>query len=102
MWVQARHLSKTDGNIFATNDISIPPFSGKIIQDSIAITIPICQQTALIQEHTAADSIPVVPYLINVKQGYNSLPVEIVNETDAVIHILKGGNCKFTPSFISC
>jgi len=44
--LRARHLSKSDGiygNVFATDDISVPPFSGKISQGSVAITIPICQ-----------------------------------------------------------
>jgi hypothetical protein len=89
--LQARHLAKSQGvysNVISTSDISIPPFSGQVTEGRATIVIPVCQQIALVQQ--CSDAISVVPSLVNIKQGSNCVPIDIVNETNFVIHIKRG------------
>jgi hypothetical protein len=89
--LQARHLDKSQGvyaNVLSVSDITIPPFSGKVMEGRATIAIPVCQQIALVQQ--CSDSISVVPSLVSIKQGSNCVPIDMVNETDSVIHIQKG------------
>ena len=83
------HLDKSNGvfgEVNASCDYNISPHSGQIIQASSVIVVPICKQTAVID----SDQIPIIPYLVNVNGGSNDLQVEIFNNTDAEINILKG------------
>ena len=89
--LEARHLEKNKGvlsQVFAVNDISIPAKSALITSGKTTVTIPIRQQMALIQQCT--DSIAVIPTVIDVKQGYMDVPVEMVNSSDQDIYIRKG------------
>ena len=89
--LEARHLDRSQGvygHVFATQDMSIPPFSGKVGEGRTTIIIPVCQQIAMVTQHI--DSVPVVPALVNMKQGINFVPVEIFNDSDSEIHISKG------------
>ena len=86
-----RHLVKSQGvytHVVSTADINVPPFSGQLTDGRAAIAIPVCQQIALVQDCT--DSISVVPSLVSIKQGSNFVPVEIYNNSDSVLHIVKG------------
>ena len=86
-----RHLTKSCGvygNVVAAEDITLQPYSGVISTGKAHITVPVFQQIALVQERS--DSISVVPSLVNIKQGGNSVPVEVFNESDSVVVIAKG------------
>ena len=89
--LENRHLSKTQGiyaKLVATNDIEIKPFSGAVNFGKSTIVIPTCQQIALVQE--VNESLPLVPGLVKISQGSNSIPFEIFNNTESSIHIAKG------------
>ena len=89
--LENRHLAKTCGvygNVYAAEDMSVQPYSGKVSFGKATVAIPICQQIALLQEHS--ESISIVPSLVNIKHGSNSVPFEIFNDSDTVLHISKG------------
>lgn len=86
----SKHLAKTQGifgQIVATDDITVQPFTGSFFYGKSTIAIPICNQVALVQENS--DQIPVVPSLVNVKQGCNKIPLELFNNSDSTLHISK-------------
>ena len=85
-----RHLAKTNGiygHVTAEENIVLKPYTGVISQGKAVITIPICKQSALILED---DFCSVVPGLVNIAQGLNSVPVELFNDSENQVHISKG------------
>ena len=89
--MQTRHLDRAQGvysNVVSVTDISIPPYSGRIAEGRAAISIPVCQQIALVQNYS--DSISIVPSVVNINQGQNSVPIEIYNDSDSTLRISKG------------
>ena len=89
--MEDRHLTKTKGvygNVVAMEDLEIEPHTGAVSVCRSTITIPICHQIALVEQ--CSDNISIVPGLVNVKQGGNSVPIDFYNDSNSVLHIRKG------------
>lgn len=86
----SEHLEKTCGEyskVTASADIRVPPHSSVTCTGNAVITVPVCQQVALLQNTT---TVPTVPGIYNVTKGSNVLTFEIANYTDQPINIQKG------------
>jgi transposase InsO family protein/dUTPase len=83
------HLEKSHGvvgEICAASNVKLKPFSSKVVKGNSTIAIPICQQIAVIE----STEIPIVPGVVNVKQGRNEVYFEIFNQTNTEISISEG------------
>lgn len=89
--LQYQHLEKTNGiygHIVASEDVHIHPFSGILTTGCSVVVIPVKQQLAILQQ--SVDEIPVITGLVEINQGLENIPVEIVNDSPQTIHISKG------------
>ncbi len=83
------HLEKNNGifgEICASQNVKIKPFSSEIVQGNSVITVPICQQIAVVED----SELPIVPGIVNVKQGKNEVFFEVCNQSDVEINIFQG------------
>ena len=89
--LQVKHLDKTCGiysNVVSACDINVPPHSGCLVEGKTVVAIPICQQIALVQDFDG--KIETVPSIVNIKQGQNSVPIDVRNDSDETLHISRG------------
>ena len=87
MTEQLEKSSGVYGHVTACTDTEIPPHSTITTAGRAVITVPICQQVALLQ---STDTVPTVPGICNITKGSNMLDFEIANYTDQPITIEKG------------
>ena len=66
----------------------MPAHSSVLVMGRSTVVIPVRQQMALVQQ--SIDELPVTPGLVNVSQGHDDIPVEIVNCSSKVLHVTKG------------
>ena len=88
--LQQRHLNKSGGvygHLHAASNMMIQPFSALGGIANTTISIPIHQQIALME---GVGQFDVVPGLVCVSQGQNSIPFEIVNNSSNALEIKAG------------
>ncbi len=74
------------GKVCASQNVHVKPYSSQIVPGISNIKVPICQQIAIAE----CGQLPVVPCIVNVKQGKNDIFCEIFNHSDTEIEIPKG------------
>ena len=79
------------GEVVCNSEINIQPFTGRVMFCNAQLLSPIDNQLAFIED----SNFPIVPGLVNIKQNQNHIPVEIYNNSDAVLKIRKGDKVGF-------
>ena len=87
----AATLADSDGtfcDITASCDVRVPANSGLITQGNAIVTVPVRQQLAMV--HSDGSDVPVLAVAVSIDAGSNSIPLEIVNNSEFPLLVSKG------------
>lgn len=82
------HTKGIYGDVVAEDDVSVPAKCSSVVCGQSVITIPLRQQTAMISQ--VSNGLAIVPGVVSVDAGTQSIPVEVVNHSDIPLSIPKG------------